>query len=268
MADRPLIVTGGNGRIGRLLRSVWKKSGPKGLSPIFLSRHDWDIGTTQAPSGLPEQGVVLDLSARRDAGGLSENPDIAASVARFARERGHRLIHMSSAAVYAGGPLPQEETAPLAPYSAYGESKRDAEVALRGEYPDAVVLRLANLAGADALLGQASGPVVLDPIPDGNRGPIRSYIGPITFAAVLKHILAAVSDRMLQETVLNIAQPGPVAMADLLDAQGRHWRFGPRNSAVLPQMVVATVRLERLYDLSKSTPESLVAEVQRCEGWP
>lgn len=115
MADWPLIVTGGNGRIGRLLRSVWKESGPKGLSPIFLARQDWDIGTTHAPSGLPEQGVVLDLSARRDAGGLSENPDIVASVARFARERGHRLIHMSSAAVYAGGAFAARGNGALGP---------------------------------------------------------------------------------------------------------------------------------------------------------
>lgn len=269
MADRPLIVTGAGGRIGRLLRRVWETAPPRCGRPLFLTRQDWNIGHEPAPAFLPEGGVLLDLAARRDAAGLAANPEVATHVARFAAGWGHQLVHMSSAAVYAGGALPLAETAPTVPHSPYGVSKLAAEEALRSEAPRALVLRLANLAGADALSVQPAGQVVtLDPIADGARGPVRSYIGPLTLAAVLAAICDRMAEGELAETVLNIAQPSPVAMADLLEAQGRDWRFGPPRPGVLGRMILATDRLEQVLPLPPATATGLVQEMRRCAGWP
>lgn len=269
MADRPLIVIGAGGRIGRLLRLIWQKAPPLHCRPVFLTRQEWDIDQGPAPAHLPRGGVVLDLAALRDAEGMALNPVLAARVARFATDGGHALVHMSSAAVYAGGGLPLAETAPTAPHSAYGASKLAAEVALRAECPGALVLRLANLAGADALSGQPAGQgVMLDPIADGTRGPVRSYIGPLTLGTVLAVLCDRRAGGDLAGTILNIAQPGPVAMADLLKAQGRDWQFGPPRPGVLDRMILSTDRLERLLPLPPATAEGLVQEMRLCAGWP
>lgn len=46
--------------------------------------------------------------------------------------------------------------------------------------------------------------------------------------------------------VLNIAAPGAVSMAALLDAAGIRWRYGPENPQVLARAVMDTARLEAL----------------------
>lgn len=269
MAEPVLIVTGAGGRIGRLLRQQWEASPPRRCRPVFLTRQDWDIGHGPVPAHLPDRGLVLDLAARRDADDLAANPETAAHVARFAAAGGHDLVHMSSAAVYAGGPWPLTETAPTVPHSAYGASKLAAEAAVRSECPEALVLRLANLAGADALSAVPAGQVVmLDPIAQGARGPVRSYIGPVTLATVLAALCDRRAEGGLAGMILNLAQPGPIAMADLLDAQGRPWQFGAPRPGVLDQMIVATDRLEALLPLPGATAAGLAHEMRLCTGWP
>ena len=46
--------------------------------------------------------------------------------------------------------------------------------------------------------------------------------------------------------VLNIAAPLPVGMAELLEAGGISWQWGPHNPAVLARLVLDTTLLEAL----------------------
>ena len=60
--------------------------------------------------------------------------------------------------------------------------------------------------------------------------------------------------------VLNIAENPPAAMADLLNAAGRVWQFGPENPAVLPKAVLNLRRLCGLIDMPPALPDDLVAD--------
>ena len=132
------------------------------------------------------------------------------------------------------------------------------------------LLRIGNIAGADALLGgNAPGRrVVLDPVA-GQNGPERSYIGPTMLAGVFSGLAGLAVDGAALPVVLNVAQPGRIAMGDLLDAAGRDWGFGPPNAAALPRLTLATNRLEALLPLPAATAQTLVADLATLSGrWP
>ena len=78
----------------------------------------------------------------------SINVDGSAIVARAARERGLRLVHMSSDVIF-GGELgrPIREDDPPAPVTEYGFTKADAEVAVLAEHPGAVLVRTSLIYG-------------------------------------------------------------------------------------------------------------------------
>jgi DNA-binding MarR family transcriptional regulator len=126
------------------------------------------------------------------------------------------------------------------------------------------LLRIGNVVGADALLGPRTdgGPVVLDPVPGRDGGPLRSWIGPVTLARVLAALCRmACEDRL--PSLLNLATAPPLPMADLLDAAGRAWRYGPPNPAVVPAAVLSAERLAALYPLPEARAGGLVAELAR-----
>ena len=132
------------------------------------------------------------------------------------------------------------------------------------------LLRIGNIAGADALLGgnEPGRRVVLDPVA-GQNGPERSYIGPTVLAAVFSRLAALVVEGTALPVLLNVAQPGRIAMGDLLDAAGRDWGFGPPNAAVLPRLTLATDRLAALVPLPAASAADLVADLASLSGrWP
>ncbi len=259
---RPLIVTGAGGRIGRLLRFLWTDPA------IWLTRTEWDI--LGPPPHLPQNAVILDLSGVTH-GDVQQNPRLANALALAALGLGAPVIYASSASVYPGGSVDMTETTPLAPASAYGQSKWAAETALRRHLPDAVILRIGNIAGADAILGpRAAGhAIVLDPVPDGARGPVRSYIGPQVLAQALSALCQTACRDQSLPLVMNLCQPGPVAMADLLDGAGLCWGFGPPRAAVLPRVALCTAQQSRHLTLPMATAGSLVTDLRALAGrWP
>lgn len=229
-----LIVTGATGKLGRMLRPFFADA-------AWLSRGDpWPEG---------RGGTILNLAGVTDPHGpLEDNVTTAARAIHEGARRGARVLLMSSAAVYGAGDF--SETDPCAPLNAYGAAK----LRMEGLAGDATILRLGNVAGADALLGRAQGQVMLDPVGDG--GPVRSYIGPVTLARVIAALVAAES----LPRILNIASPPPVTMAGLLDAAGIEWRFGPPREGVVARVGLATDRLAAICPLSPVTPADLVAE--------
>lgn len=265
MARRPVLVTGAGGRLGRLLRALWPT---QGADAIFLTRAEWDILAGPVPD-LPKAAVLLDLSGAVR-GDFSLNPRLARRTADVTRQLGGRLLYVSTASVYPGGPEDMAEDRSPAPASDYGRSKVAAEAEVFATDPTARVLRLGNIAGADALLSQRNlvPSVVLDPVSAGPRGPIRSYIGPHMLARVLAEICTLAASDSDLPAILNVAQPGEVAMADLLGAAGMDWVFGPFRAGVIERAVLSTLVLERLVPVAPATAASVVADLDRLGKWP
>lgn len=276
----PLLVLGSTGRLGGFLRRAWPFALRGGLRPVWQARDGrpgclgWDILSEPAPPWAG--GVVLVLAGGRQV------PDINTAVALRAMQAaldqgGRHLFLCSSAAVYPAGEGLHEEMVP-APAAAYGAAKaameaaamdfRARHVSAGGGGPGLTVLRIGNVAGADALLGAVrDGPVVLDPTPDGH-GPVRSYAGPMTLAGILAHLCTLASGGTALPEVLNIATPRPVAMADLAAAAGLEWRFGPVNPDVIPVVGLDTRRLQALLTLPPTAgrPATMVQEWRQVQA--
>lgn len=135
--------------------------------------------------------------------------------------------------------------------------------------PQICVLRLGNVVGADALSAAILGarPVLLD-LCAGGAGPARSVIGPVTLGQVLLALaVRAVSGAGLP-AVLNVAQPGPLAMAALCAAAGRGFGWRPAGPATLPLAALDTAALQALVPLPAADPAALIAEWRAVGGLP
>ena len=244
-------VTGAGGRLGTILRRAWAG---EALRPVWASRDP----AVDSRAGAPPPEVILALA------GVTAGPDMAANVTLagqaldLGRATGARVLLASSAAVYgrAAGRLGEE--APLAPLTPYGRAKAEMEAA--GRARGAAILRIGNVAGADALLGglRPGRPVEIDRFADGLT-PRRSYIGPRSLAVVLAALCRRAAGEGLPE-VLNIAQPGVVEMAALARAAGVEPRFRPAPPEAIAVVELDVGRLAGLVPLAPARAERLVAE--------
>lgn len=267
------LVTGANGRVGRFLRAAWQAQSQ--ILPVWCARRPpadivWSPG--QDVPELPRCGTVLALWGRTsgDAATLAQNSALVHDALRLARVCGAgRIIHLSSTAVYGPGTR-MPETRDPAPVNAYGAAKLGMERTIEDLPPTGprhVILRVANVVGADSLAGALRGPkrpVTLDRFEDGT-GPCRSYAAPGDLARVFAALMHLPGDRLPQ--VMNVAAPHPVAMADLARAAGRQvvWRDAP--SGAQPCVSVETERLERTLPgtIRCFTPTQMIADWQGLE---
>jgi nucleoside-diphosphate-sugar epimerase len=237
----------------------------------------WDIEAQPCP-GLPGGAVVLHLAAVVGATTPQERARalrLGAAVAEACRSHGARaLLAASSASVYAPSARPAQEHAALAPVTANGRSKAETEAALvrdcaaagPGQAVPLALLRIGNIPGADALFGPrpaAAPEILLDPVPGREGGPVRSWIGPRMLGRALAQLcrLAAEGPPLLPP-VLNLAQDPPLAMADLLDASGLSWSYGPSRPGVVADAVLCTERLRQVCPLPPASPAGLMAELR------
>lgn len=278
-----LLVLGGSGRLGGLLRRVWSLPGTAAPPLVWQARRPGDFaafgGPTvvfdplAAPEALaravraaeavlllagPTRGTVAEMAAHRD---------LAAAVLDCAG--GRPVLLASSAAVYGrpAGPLCAEEDAP-APVSDYGRAKVAMEAVAAGR-PGAVVLRIGNVAGADALLGQPAPPGGrrLHVFPDG-LAPRRSYIGPQALARGLARLVRLAASGAALPGVINLALPGVVGMEALLRAAGESWQADPAPPGAIATVELAVARalaLDLVPDLPV-TAAGLIADLRLEEG--
>lgn len=185
-----------------------------------------------------------------------------------AAAQGARHVFLaSSAAVYGPSDAALTEQTPPAPLGDYGRAKLAMERAALGwcgtHGLGLTILRIGNIAGLDALLGgvRPGQQVQLDPV-SGQRGPVRSYIGPRSLGSVLVQLAAMAAAGQPLPQILNIAAAPPVSMGDLLDAAGVDWRYGPPNPSVLAKVELAVDLLEGLAGLPAlaGQAETMVAE--------
>lgn len=278
-----MLVLGAGGRLGGMLRRHWGTGAGAGLvgadlAPLWQMR-----GAVEGPEvvrfdplgrwpALGRVDVVICLAGviAGDAAALRVNTDLAlAAVRQGARCGAARVFLASTAAVYGRGGTGLAEDDPVVPVSRYGQAKRAMELAGLAAGDEAgvpvTVLRIGNVAGADALLGGLGqgrvgrGPVVLDRFADG-QGPRRSYIGPGGFAAAMAGLARAAGAGCEVPACLNLALPGAVAMADLLQAAGVafDWRAAPAGALPLVELDVG--RLLRLVPLERARAGAIVAE--------
>ena len=272
----PLIVTGSSGRIGRLLQIYAQDYEEEGLLPFWTARNglagasEWEMISGQVPL-LPVCGFLLHLAAalpsRSVGASLKGNLEMAQAVLKADRTAAFaHVFFLSTVAVYAPQSTAIAETVVPDPKNDYGRAKYAAEEILRAGLKDRLtILRLANLAGADALLG-SEGEVVLDPVENSYRGPVRSYIGPGQLMTVLRQLMRLRARGQVLPATLNIALPGAVAMADLLDAAARRWRFGPPRPGVVARVEVEVSRLAGLVPLTKADAKVIVADLKSVRG--
>ena len=279
-----VLITGSNGKIGRMLRVVWTGAAQLGFHPVWSTRdavHDtdlqWDIATNRAPP-IAKGAVILHLAGQvhGDAMALRSNSSMAVKVCAAAKDAGASHVFLaSSAAVY--GPTSDilAETRAPAPQSDYGRAKlemeRDALCWAQQAGPTApgvTCLRIGNVLGADALFGQLQGgkEVILDPAPGSTGGPLRSYIGPRFLGHVMTSLLQKVMLGWHLPPILNIAARCPVFMADLLLAGQLPYRFGPANQDVIPKVRLSTRRLADFVALPKVDAGILVADWRSVMG--
>ncbi|ATG38059.1 putative NAD dependent epimerase/dehydratase (plasmid) [Phaeobacter piscinae] len=278
---RPILILGASGRIGGILRHQWASAGadlrwqrrarPDGAEPVAAGWHVFDpladpealaAAARGAAAILCLAGPVPGGAAGRDlsAHQLMQHRDLAmATLEAAARVRdaetgagtgAPRLLLASSAAVYGAAPGPLSEDIPLAPMAPYGVAKAEMEQAAQARAAELgleiSLLRIGNIAGIDAILGGWRAGFCLDQFADGQT-PRRSYIGPGTLAEVLASLIQCPD----LPQVLNIAQPGAVAMGDLLQAAGLDCARKPA-----PAQAIAEVRLDvtRLIGLLAAQP--------------
>ncbi len=256
-----VLVVGGTGRLGGLLRLAWARSGQGGL--VWQSRRPGAAGPVFAPLTEPRTfaaaargaTAILNLAGRvgGDAADLASHAALGVAALCAAAEGGVPHVFLaSSAAVYGGADGAREDDMP-APVAEYGQGKVAMEeaalawVAAHPTGPRATCLRIANVAGADALLGVPSrgGPQVLDVFADGT-GPRRSYLGPGALSALLACLFARVRVGASLPRVLNVALDGAVTMEALLAAAGRPWAPRPAPVTAIPLVRLDVARLAAL----------------------
>tara|TARA_R110000868_G_scaffold400956_4_gene676045 strand:+ start:67007 stop:67843 length:837 start_codon:yes stop_codon:yes gene_type:complete len=232
---------------------VWQSRRPQS-GPDDLC---WSPGDPP-PAGLhPHTIVALWGVTAGDGAALAQNTSLALAALDLAHRTGaRRVLHLSSAAVYGAPPAPVSETSVPLPSTAYGAAKLAMEHAIADWHaqtrtgPRSTVLRLGNVAGADALFANLSGPLTLDRFA-GGQGPSRSYIAPCDLARVIARLASGPLAQM--PALLNVAGPFPVAMSDIARAAGvaMFWRDAP--PAALAQMHLVT---EALHALGLRLPDS------------
>jgi len=278
-----VLVIGGSGQLGCLLRRAWLNGASGAPETVWQARRENDFaglgGPTMVfdPLAAPENfcaaaqaaEVILMLAGvlRGSAAELARNTDLA--LAALAAARGKPVLIASSAAVY-GVPGAQglcHEDDSLAPVAAYGAAKAAMEAAVAG-HDGAILLRIGNVAGADALLGRAPPAEgrVLDILPDGHA-PRRSYIGPQALARAIARLSRLAAAGLTLPRAINLALPGVVGMDALLAAAGESWH--PRPA---PPGVIATVELDvrRALDLGlvpdlPATAAAILADLRGLE---
>lgn len=236
---RRVLITGSGGRLGRLLRAATRLSDRAGCEILFQSRApDADICWSPGDplEAFPKCDLIVALWGRTDGDerALAQNSDLVDISRDVARQcDADRVAHISSAAVYGPGE-DLAENATLSPVNPYGAAKcaMEAHSARTSDpgRPQDIVLRLANVIGADSLAPALKGtkPVHLDRFEDG-YGPRRSYLG----ATDLLQVILNITKAQTVPKVLNVASVASIGMEEIARAAGKDitWQPAP-NTAV------------------------------------
>lgn len=274
MTGPRVLVLGASGRIGAMLRRHWRADA---LTPIWQARQPdaFAEGVVFDPLDAPETiarrcgpvDVVLGLAGVvPGSGDLSLNTALGHAALDIGAATGAKRVFLaSSAAVYGPSDQPLREDVPPCPANPYGRAKarmeQETRATARTSNIGLTILRIGNVAGADALLAQPGTGRVLDRFADG-QGPRRSYIGPRALADVLAHLVLRATNCQALPAMLNIALPGAVGMDALCSAAGLtvSWRAAPNTA--LPIVELDVRALQSLVPLPAAQASAIIADWQ------
>jgi dTDP-4-dehydrorhamnose reductase len=148
------------GRLAELLASAHDVIAMRHRAPVPVGLETveadlLDLGALARAVEAARPDAVLHSAALADADRCEAEPALArrcnveasAEIARLCRARGLRLVALSTDLVLGGDVAFSVEDPPARPVLVYGRTKLDAEEAILGESPGAVVLRVALVVG-------------------------------------------------------------------------------------------------------------------------
>ncbi len=160
-----VLVTGAGGLLGGRLAALLQARGfeavavhraappPDGLRAVrcdLLAGNALDrLLDAERPEAVVHAAVLgrVDLCYERPLEAEATNVALPAQVARLCRERGLRLVALSTDLVFSGTRAPVREDDPTEPLSVYGRTKLAGEGAVLGSCPGAAVARVALVLG-------------------------------------------------------------------------------------------------------------------------
>ena len=156
------LITGAGGQLGAdLLRVLSTRDAVPDDEAVGLARAQLDISDVAAVhdalAELKPDVVInaaaytaVDAAETDEAGATLGNVTGPRNLAAATSKTGARLVHVSTDYVFAGdADNPYDEDSPTDPRSVYGRTKRDGELAVLEQQPDAYVVRTAWVYGAD-----------------------------------------------------------------------------------------------------------------------
>lgn len=285
-----VLVLGSSGRIGAMLRGVWSGNDPvQGTEFLYQTRKQdplhstdllWDV--TACPvtpavvaagpfdcvlvlSGVvPRKGADLDLNAVLGLAGVNAAATLGAGTVLLA----------SSSAIYGSqNDSPYNEADTPAPANDYGRAKLVMEQQCAAHAQAVGVrlccLRIGNVAGADALLGNgaalgAGEALRIDEFADGGT-PLRSYIGPQTLARVIESLIKA---RGHLPQTLNVGAPEPIEMTALAKAAQMPFDLVPATGKAHQYITLECAALAAFHNFAPadSDPAQMVLQWQALRG--
>ena len=247
-------ILGAQGKLGAMLAHFADASGL-----------GWQSGTLNDLG--PEGGTVINMVGKS----IGDATALHASNVRYvqdllikATDAGvAHVVLASSAAVYGkGNGHTFTEGHPFDPLTPYAVSKTDMEcIAGSGEIPTITILRIANVAGADALYAaakshvEAGTPMQLHRLPNGTA-PVRSYIGPRDLFRTVRDVCINVP---LGLRVLNVAHPQPITLDALLEGYKTH---------LLPALTWADIPLPKGIPLAVTLSADKVQHFVNYDEYP
>jgi nucleoside-diphosphate-sugar epimerase len=267
-----VLVLGASGRLGMMLQRHW---GDTATTPIWQYRkaptaplHRSQVLVFDPLAGPPllePVDLVISLAGIVPGKGpVSLNIDLGLAAVNCAITlKAQHVMLSSSAAVYGASSKPLCEESPARPTSAYGQAKLEMEnkalTLAQTHGLQATMLRIGNVAGADALLGQPGLHRKLDRFPSG-YGPVRSYIGPKGLSFVLISLIHCIISGIPLPSRINVAQRGGVAMEDLCKAAALEITWQSAPATALESVVLDVTCLAGLVSVGYADPQAIVAD--------
>jgi dTDP-4-dehydrorhamnose reductase len=160
-----VLVTGAGGLLGGRIAALLSQDGfdvvaahrrtlpPPGPRPVAIELQQTDalerLLDAERPGAIVHAAVIGRVEQCRDgpAEAAAVNAALPATLARLCRERGLRLVAISTDMVFSGDRAPLREDDATGPLSVYGRTKREGEQAVLEALPTAAVARVALVCG-------------------------------------------------------------------------------------------------------------------------
>jgi UDP-glucose 4-epimerase len=268
-ADAPkFVILGASGRLGQLIRPFWPISNTiwhshsqlEGYKSLDLLRPSDNF--VEILHGATAVICLAGVTPHSKNGSLGQNLLLAETCLNAAKSaKIGRVFLTSTAAVYGKQTGRLDENCPTSPLSDYARAKVEMEDMALQHSQTSTILRIGNVAGADAILGNWHPKMKIEQLPN-NATPKRSYIGPATLARIFLEL--ASHDEL--PSILNVAAPRSVHMNKLLDSAGLDYTMTPATSQTIADVTLDTKRLQRYVTFTEehSLPSSMVAEWKKA----